>query len=572
MPRAWSAVSLPLWTLAALLGASACAKGTGDPYADARQPENGDDPAPDDEAPESPSEVELDVDDNGAHAEDEVGFVGSWEGSTGPESELELAFEDGDVCFRGQTAQVLDGDFRTHWGAQARFDLCNQAGDPMAASQCLAGTAASDFVGVRFALEGSAVPWLVVLQFNETGRETPASVWLQTAGETTAFFSRATNPFDSSAPAVNPRNLESITVRAAGLTEGVQAFDFCVRDLRALFGPEWEDALVPDWIDEPGPGRQVAYVGANLVGAEFGEDNLPGVYGTDYIYPSSEDVTAYAGRGMNVFRVPFRWERLQQELYADLDATELDYLKSVVTAAREHDARVILDPHNFARYEDDTSDDAELLVGVDIEADALADLWAKLAREFKNDDRVFFGLMNEPHTMETETWLEAANLAIAAIREQGAQNLVLVPGNQWTGAHAWFEDYYGTPNADAMRGFVDPEDNFAFELHQYFDSNSSGTSNTCVSESIGVERVERVTGWLRDEGFLGFLGEFGGSDDPVCLGAMDQLLSHLGENSDVWLGWTVWASTEWNIQHNIRPVNGQDPLQMRVLMRHLQSE
>ncbi len=123
-----------------------------------------------------------------------------------------------------------------------------------------------------------------------------------------------------------------------------------------------------------------------------------------------------------------------------------------------------------------------------------------------------------------------------------------------------------------MRGFVDPEDNFAFELHQYFDSNSSGTSNTCVSESIGVERVERVTGWLRDEGFLGFLGEFGGSDDPVCLGAMDQLLSHLGENSDVWLGWTVWASTEWNIQHNIRPVNGQDPLQMRVLMRHVQSE
>ena len=66
--------------------------------------------------------------------------------------------------------------------------------------------------------------------------------------------------------------------------------------------------------------------------------------------------------------------------------------------------------------------------------------------------------------------------------------------------------------------------------------------------------------------------EFGGSDDPICLGAMDKLLAHLGENSDAWLGWTIWSSSEWNIQHNIRPVNGRDPLQMRVLMRHVQSE
>jgi endoglucanase len=385
-----------------------------------------------------------------------------------------------------------------------------------------------------------------------------------------AFFSRITDPRDSSAPPVNVRNLTSITVRAAGSADAVQPFDFCVRDLHALFGPEWEDALIPDWIDEPGSGRQVAYVGANLVGAEFGEGNLPGVYATDYLYPSTEDVDAYAARGMNVFRVPFRWERMQRELYGDLDDTELDYLKSVVIAAGEHDARIIIDPHNFARYEDDTTDDIEpKLVGVDIEADALADFWAKLAAEFANDERVFFGLMNEPHTMPTETWLDAANLAIAAIREQGAQNLVLVPGNQWTGAHAWFENYYGTPNAEAMRGVLDSADNFAFELHQYFDTSSSGTSNACVSETIGVERVERVTTWLREEGYQGFLGEFGGSDDPVCLGAVDQLLTHLGENSDAWLGWTVWASTEWNIQHNVRPVNGEDTLQMKVLLRHM---
>jgi hypothetical protein len=38
----------------------------------------------------------------------------------------------------------------------------------------------------------------------------------------------------------------------------------------------------------------------------------------------------------------------------------------------------------------------------------------------------------------------------------------------------------------------------------------------------------------------------------------------------VWLGWTAWAASDWTIQLNIRPLpNGDDSLQMRVLLRHL---
>jgi hypothetical protein len=44
-----------------------------------------------------------------------------------------------------------------------------------------------------------------------------------------------------------------------------------------------------------------------------------------------------------------------------------------------------------------------------------------------------------------------------------------------------------------MRNVDDPEHNFAFELHQYFDAGSSGGSDTCVSGTIGVEQVEPVT-------------------------------------------------------------------------------
>jgi endoglucanase len=521
-----------------------------------------------------PSEVRLTSNAQGHYGPDELGFQGRWTTEAGPGSQIELSFEDGNVCLRGETAAVPDEEdltdweeYRTYWGAEATFSLCEkEEGNLQPVAECLGAAALGDFVGIAFTLEGSDLPWLVSVRFPETGREDPTSVWLESEGETVVLFERATSPFDSSAPPITPSQLESVTVRAVGSRDGVQSFDFCLTDFRALFGEQWGEAMIPDWLNEPGPGKQVDYVGANLVGAEFGEDNLPGTYGTDYIYPDASDVDLYAGKGMNIFRVPFRWERMQRQLYAELDETELGYLKATIAAARERNATVIIDPHNFARYDDGT----EKIIGVDIEYEAFADFWAKLARECAGDELVWFGLMNEPHHMETETWLDAANAAILAIRQQGANNLVLVPGSEWTGAHAWFDDYYGTPNSEVMPYVVDPEDNFAFELHQYFDAGYSGTSNTCVSETIGVDEVEPVTEWLREQGFRGFFGEFGGSDDPVCLGAMDNLLSHLGENADVWLGWTVWAASQWGIQHNIRPLSsGEDVLQMLVLLRHM---
>lgn len=524
-----------------------------------------------DEAP-PPPEVSLAVDDTGGHAVDEVGLRGRWSSAAGPGSTIALGYEDGAACLRGETAQVVDEDYGTYWGAEATFTLCASAeGDARPVSDCLIPAALEAFVGVGITLEGSTPPWLMILGFEEVGRESPASIWYQSEVETVALFADARDPFDSSAPAVVPANVTAVTLRVAGSTDGAEPFAVCVRDLRALFGEQWAEAQVPDWLHEPGPGQTNDYVGLNLVGAEFGESNLPGSYGSDYIYPSAADVELYAGRGMNVFRVPLRWERLQRELYAELDETELGRLEAVIDAAAAEGATVIVDPHNFARYDPDSTDDVEPeLIGDAIPIAAFADFWGKVARQFAGDGLVWFGLMNEPHTMETEVWLEAANAALAAIRAEGADNLVLVPGNQWTGAHAWFEDYYGTPNATVMTGVVDPAQNFAFELHQYLDPGYAGTGSTCISATIGSEVVAPVTDWLREGGYRGFLGEFGGSEDPLCLAAMDDLLTHLGANADVWLGWALWASSQWNLQNNVHPTpDGEDPLQLRVAMRHL---
>ena len=546
------------WLLLASVG---CAKGTGDPYADDEAIDYGG---------ELPDEVDLSPNGDGAYGPDRTGFVGTWAGEAGPDSTLEVSFSRGDICLEGETAEVPDGEFGTYWGARVSFNLCqDESGNPRALDECLDSSRVDALAGFAMTLEGS-LPWLVSIQFEEVDRDTPASIWLRKGGEVFALLSDATDPFDAQAPLIDPAKLQSVVIRAAGTTDGPQSFDFCIDEFRALFGDGWEDADLPEWVSAPGPGQQVDFVGVNLVGAEFGEQNLPGVYGDDYIYPNPGSIDYFAAKGMNVFRIPFRWERMQPELEGALDSTELGYLKDTISAAQDHDATVIVDPHNFARYEDDPSDDvAPGVIGVEVEIDAFADFWRRLAREFAGDDLVWFGLMNEPHDMETELWVDAANAALEAIRAEDADNLVLVPGNQWTGAHAWFADYYGTPNSDALKSIVDPGDNFVFELHQYFDADYSGTSSSCVSESVGVERVEQVTEGLYEEGFRGFLAEFGGSDDATCLGAMDQLLAHLGDNAEVWRGWTVWASTEWGLQHNIRPVNGNDSDQMRVLLRHL---
>ena len=129
---------------------------------------------------------------------------------------------------------------------------------------------------------------------------------------------------------------------------------------------------------------------------------------------------------------------------------------------------------------------------------------------------LWFNLTNEPHDINTEQWVHAANAAIAAIRRTGAGNVVLVPGNGWTGAHSWYHTYYGTPNAKAMLAIDDPWNNVVFEAHQYLDSNSSGGSSTCVSPTIGRERLTPFVRWLRENRKKGFIGEFAGGANATC--------------------------------------------------------
>lgn len=311
---------------------------------------------------------------------------------------------------------------------------------------------------------------------------------------------------------------------------------------------------------------QLAGTGVNLAGAEFqvqawGVDNVPGVYDQQYTYPTSAEVNYYIGKGVNVFRLPFAWERLQPSLNGSLDATELGRLNNFVTYATGQGASVILDPHNYARYSPQPYTYSNNVIGTNVPEAAFANLWSRLAGEYKNNSRVVFGLMNEPHDLSsTATWVSAANAALSAIRTAGATNLVTVPGNYYTGAHNWTT----TDNAVQMLQIVDPGNNYVYEVHQYLDSDSSGTSTTVVSPTIGVERLTDFTEWLIANDRKAFLGEFAVANsmignDPSQIGdeAINNMLAYMQDNSEVWTGFTWWAGGPWwgDYMYTIEPSN-----------------
>jgi endoglucanase len=312
------------------------------------------------------------------------------------------------------------------------------------------------------------------------------------------------------------------------------------------------------------PAQAPVMTGVNIAGAEFGK-NVPGKHGTDYFYPSHATMDHFIGKGLRTLRIPFRWERVQHALYGELDANELKLLDGVVNYATGKGATVILDVHNYAAF-------MRRPIGTpEVPPDALADLWNRLAAHYKNNQKVIFGLMNEPKGLATETWLDAANKAIAAIRQAGARNLILVPGNGWTGAHSWASRSYGTPNAEAMARVSDPANNFAYEMHQYLDSNYSGTKPNCKSATVGADTLAGATQWLRQHHRRGFLGEFGAGSDATCLAALDGMLTFMADNSDVWMGWTYWAAGAWPRSYftSVQPVDGVDPPQLQTLLKHI---
>jgi len=323
--------------------------------------------------------------------------------------------------------------------------------------------------------------------------------------------------------------------------------------------------------------------GVNEAGADFGQA-LPGKVGHDYTWPLETSIDHFAKKGFGAVRIPFLWERLQPKLRGALNGAYFAALNKTVNSVTRRGMHAIVDPHNYARYSKSRKVAAPNCcvigaAGSGVTVADFLDFWTRLSQALNGNPNVIFAVMNEPNTMPTRLWADTAQAAIKAIRNTGAKQLVLVPGNGWTGAHSWLESWYDTgkeslSNAEAFKNFTDPANNFAFEMHQYLDSDASGSHDSCASITAGVDGLSGATKWLEDNGFRGFIGEFSGGANTMCQQGIDAMLNHTDQHP-VWLGWTWWAAGPWwgHSWASIEPnEDGTDQPQTAWLLKHLKTE
>ena len=286
-------------------------------------------------------------------------------------------------------------------------------------------------------------------------------------------------------------------------------------------------------------GGKLEFIGVNESGPEFGATNLPGDYGTDYTWPTLSTIDTFVSKGMNTFRINTLMERMApNSMTGTLDAAYMGNLTETVNYITRKGAYALICPHNYGRYNG----------AIITSTSAFRSFRHNVAKHYTSNHKVIFDTNNEYHDMSGELVAQLNQAAIHGIRAAGARSQwITVEGNAYTGAWTWTTatGTDGKTNAQTMGGLKDPEDKIIYQMHQYLDSDGSGTSTTCVSSTIGSERLVAATQWLRQNRKMGMVGEFAGAVNGVCEEAVRDMMGYVEKNSDVWTGALWWAAGPW---------------------------
>jgi endoglucanase len=281
-------------------------------------------------------------------------------------------------------------------------------------------------------------------------------------------------------------------------------------------------------------------LGVNEASGEFGV----GPYAFKYAYPGKDRIGWAAKQGFGIIRVPFLFQNIQSASGAALNEGAMRQLDFVVNECAVQRVICLLDLHNYGSYyRDDSTEQA--LPGTSNASNArLAEFWAQIARRYKDQSLVWFGLMNEPNKQTALQWVKTSNAIAAAIRATGASNKIVFQGTAWDGAWHWTT----SGNAIQMLKAYDPGGNFAFEAHQYLDADGSGTSPNCVAGSGA--RLVPFTTWLKKNALQGLIGEIGWAANSGCTTEATALLQSFKDATDEssaggYIGLTYWANGPW---------------------------
>ncbi|KAJ7678022.1 endoglucanase [Mycena polygramma] len=282
------------------------------------------------------------------------------------------------------------------------------------------------------------------------------------------------------------------------------------------------------------------YFGVNESGAEFGSANWPGAWGIDFTFPAqgvfgsetnahylisrtTSSIDYFVGQGFNFFRVPFQMQRLVAPATGITGPFSSAYLANLTATVNyitvTKGAFAALDPHNFMVY-----DNAAI--------SSTQDFSTCLCRQFKFNSKVIFDVMNEPNGISASTAFALNQAAVNGIRASDADSC------------GRYSLDLSVDNSAVFGAIEDPNNNIAIEMHQYLDSDSSGSSATCVSSTIGAERLADATAWLKANNLKAFLGEIGAGNNADCIANVSGALCSM-QQSGVWIGASWWAAGPW---------------------------
>lgn len=166
--------------------------------------------------------------------------------------------------------------------------------------------------------------------------------------------------------------------------------------------------------------------------------------------------------------------------------------------------------------------------------------------------------MNEPHDLDMSRWAQTVQKVVTAIRNTGATSqMILLPGTSYTSAGA-----FPSQSGPALSAVKNPDGsitNLVYDVHQYYDSDSSGTSTECTTDNISSS-WQPLANYLRQNKRQALISETGGGNSASCEKYVCSALGFVAQNSDVYLGWTGWAagSFDQNYALSETPNGNQD--------------
>lgn len=288
-----------------------------------------------------------------------------------------------------------------------------------------------------------------------------------------------------------------------------------------------------------------APVGVNLTGNEASWEPLATKTELDYL----------KSKGVTLIRLPSAWEKIQPTLNGPLDPTEMTQLQNFLTLAASEGMLVIIDIHNYARYNpnwaaqvaakqniaEPCSGSACLVLGTSgLPISDLANLWNKLAGTLKGHAGLAgYDLMNEPNTLSSPSvWSNAAQGAINAIRSVDTNTTIVVEGYQWANGQSWVWNNPGFP-------LTDPSNNIVYEAHSYWDNTSGAYAQPysfycpTACPNRGVTFIQPFVQWLQKYKLNGYVGEFGvPGNDPNWLTVLNNFLVYITQNG---VAGTYWS-------------------------------